>query len=299
MAAAPPKARAQEKETLSDAKALERSTSKAGSSGLLVLLAAAAALCMLQSAFVGPSSKPQAVGGGPRMVHTVLEDHGGLAQPLRMLILMDALVMERVLMTHAPISLTTNSAASVGSPKKFLRFVGRVSQEAANLAVAGAVLAAPEAAHARLPEDRRDCAGWAGWAGWAGRAGWAGSSGLLVLLAAAAALCMLQSAFVGPSSKPQAMCGGRRMVHTVLEDHGGLAELLRMLILMDALVMERVLMTHAPMPLTTNSASSVSSPKKILRFVGCPLLHAAERLRWPQLQATGNVWWSKDGAYSS
>ena len=36
--------------------------SERGSSGLLVLLAAAAALCMLQSAFVGPSSKPQAAG---------------------------------------------------------------------------------------------------------------------------------------------------------------------------------------------------------------------------------------------
>mmetsp|Transcript_167 Transcript_167/g.211 ORF Transcript_167/g.211 Transcript_167/m.211 type:complete len:93 (-) Transcript_167:116-394(-) len=59
----------------------------ARSSGLLVLLAALAALCMLQSAFVGPSSKPQ------------------------------------------------------------------VSQDAANLAVAGAVLATPEVAHARLPEE--------------------------------------------------------------------------------------------------------------------------------------------------
>ncbi|CAL1141688.1 unnamed protein product [Cladocopium goreaui] len=58
----------------------------AGSSGLLVLVAALAALCMLQSAFV-PSSKPQ------------------------------------------------------------------VSNEAATLAAAGAVLATPEAAHARLPED--------------------------------------------------------------------------------------------------------------------------------------------------
>lgn len=56
------------------------------SSGLLVLVAALAALCMLQSAFV-PSSKPQ------------------------------------------------------------------VSNEAATLAAAGAVLATPEAAHARLPEE--------------------------------------------------------------------------------------------------------------------------------------------------
>lgn len=30
----------------------------------------------------------------------------------------------------------------------------QVSQDAANLAVAGAVLATPEVAHARLPEDR-------------------------------------------------------------------------------------------------------------------------------------------------
>lgn len=58
----------------------------ARSSGLLVLVAALAALCMLQSAFV-PSSKPQ------------------------------------------------------------------VSNEAATLAAAGAVLATPEAAHARLPEE--------------------------------------------------------------------------------------------------------------------------------------------------
>mmetsp|Transcript_63893 Transcript_63893/g.78153 ORF Transcript_63893/g.78153 Transcript_63893/m.78153 type:complete len:92 (+) Transcript_63893:51-326(+) len=58
----------------------------ARSSGLLVLLAAVGALCMLQSAFV-PSSKPQ------------------------------------------------------------------VSTDAAALAAAGAVLATPEAAHARLPEE--------------------------------------------------------------------------------------------------------------------------------------------------
>eukprot|EP00913_Durusdinium_trenchii_P007936 g7442.t1 len=60
--------------------------SASGSTGLLMLLCAAAALCFLQSAFVGPTK-------------------------------------------------------------------AEVSQDAAKLAVAGAVLATPEAAHARLPED--------------------------------------------------------------------------------------------------------------------------------------------------
>ncbi|CAK9019209.1 Photosystem II reaction center protein K (PSII-K), partial [Durusdinium trenchii] len=72
-----------EKEAISGA---HKATTMARSSGLLVLLAALAALCFLQSAFVGPSKT-------------------------------------------------------------------EVSQDAAKLAVAGAVLATPEAAHARLPEE--------------------------------------------------------------------------------------------------------------------------------------------------
>ncbi|CAJ1362373.1 unnamed protein product [Effrenium voratum] len=153
-----------------------------GSSGLLVLLAALAALCLLQNAFVSPSESKTTLRG----------------------------------------------------------------EDVAKLAAAGAVLA-PEAAHARLPEEfvifapivdvlpafgsarvcnqynllkhqrqlasdelaleRPACGGGWGWgyrscfratalqAGYKGL----GSSGLLVLLAALAALCLLQNAFVSPS----------------------------------------------------------------------------------------------------